>query len=102
VISPQQFKADVWRWADEVGLHPTEVHLRRMTRKLASCSTRGRLTFDPALLGEPEDTRNEAIIHEILHLKYPNHGRMFRSLLKAYLGRGPIAASDVARWMPDR
>ena len=96
MIRPEQFKADVWRWAEEVGLEPREVHLRRMTRKLASCSTRGRLTFDPALLDESEDTRSEAIIHELLHLKYPNHGRMFRALVNAYLSR----ANSVRRNRP--
>ncbi|MCX6697427.1 MAG: DUF45 domain-containing protein [Methanoregula sp.] len=24
------------------------------------------------------------MVHELLHLKYPNHGKMFRALLKAY------------------
>lgn len=101
MISAEQFKADVWRWAEEVGVEPSEVHLRRMIRKLASCSTRGRLTFDPALLDEPEDTRNEAILHELLHLKYPNHGRMFRALVRAYLGRGQSLAPDTAGRTPD-
>jgi predicted metal-dependent hydrolase len=37
------------------------------------------------------------IVHELLHLRVPNHGRLFRSLMAAYLpqweriGRGRIA-----------
>jgi hypothetical protein len=27
--------------------------------------------------------RHEAIVHELLHLKVPNHGRLFKALLKA-------------------
>jgi len=27
----------------------------------------------------------EVIVHELLHLKVPNHGKVFRALLKAYL-----------------
>lgn len=27
----------------------------------------------------------EVLVHELLHLKVPNHGRLFKALLKAYL-----------------
>jgi predicted metal-dependent hydrolase len=27
----------------------------------------------------------EVIVHELLHLKVPNHGKVFRALLKAHL-----------------
>jgi hypothetical protein len=37
------------------------------------------------LLNEPEEVRFKAILHELLHLKYPNHGKMFNSLLNTYL-----------------
>ena len=56
-----------------------------MKRKLASCSSRGRLTFATELLEETPEARAYAITHELLHLRYPNHGKMFKSLLKIYL-----------------
>ena len=87
MISSEQFKQDVQDWAKEIGVEPKEIHIRKMTRKWASCSSKGRLTFDPALLNEPESERSKAIIHELLHLKYPNHGKMFNALLKTYLSK---------------
>lgn len=27
----------------------------------------------------------EAIVHELLHLKVPNHGKLFKNLMKAFL-----------------
>ena len=63
-----------------------------MSRKWASCSSRGRLTFDTGLLHQPAKFRNEAIVHELLHLKVPNHGRLFSALMKAYLADS-LAAS---------
>ncbi len=86
-MTAQKFKLDVLAWAQEVGVEPTEVHIRRMKRKLASCSSRGRVTFDVSLLAGRRERRSRAILHELLHLKYPNHGRMFRSLLNSYLRR---------------
>jgi predicted metal-dependent hydrolase len=79
------FKAEVRRWADRIGVHPKEIHLRPMKHKWASCSTNGRLTFDTGLLGQPASFRQHVVVHELVHLKVPNHGPLFRALLKAYL-----------------
>lgn len=80
------FKAEVRAWARRIGVEPTAITLRPMSRKWASCSAAGRLTFDTDLLREPPAFRREVIVHELLHLKVPNHGPVFRSLLRAYLG----------------
>jgi len=85
MTTAEQFKQDVMALAREVGVEPKEIHVRSMTKKWASCSSRGRLTFDTALLREPLEARARAILHELLHLKFPNHGKMFSSLLNAYL-----------------
>ena len=86
-ISTADFKVAVRAWAERLDVEPAEIHLTRMHRKWASCSQRGRLTFDTALLAQPEEFRREAIVHELLHLKVPNHGPLFRALLSASLGR---------------
>lgn len=79
--------AEVWAWARRIGVadRVREIHIRPMKRKWASCSSRGRLTFDVALLRQPAPFRREVIVHELLHLKAPNHGPLFKALLKAYL-----------------
>ena len=91
-ISAKEFKDEVRTWAVRLEVEPAEVHLTGMHRKWASCSPRGRLTFDTALLEQPEDFRREAIVHELLHLKVPNHGPLFRALLTASLGRSQVEA----------
>ena len=58
-----------------------------MTRKWGSCSTAGRVTFALDLLAEPYPSRKACIVHELLHLRVPNHGKLFKSLLKAYLAQ---------------
>lgn len=79
------FKSEVRVWADRIGAKPTEVRLRKMKKKWASCSSSGRLTFNTDLLSEPASFRTEVVVHELLHLKVPNHGKVFKALLKAYL-----------------
>jgi predicted metal-dependent hydrolase len=84
-ISPGAFKEEVAAWSQRIGAEPREVHVRRMERKWASCSSLGRLTFNSDLLKEPASFREEVIVHELLHLKIPNHGKVFKALLKTYL-----------------
>lgn len=94
-LTKDDFKAEVGRWSDEIGVEIAEVHVRPMKHKWGSCSTNGRLTFDTGLLAAPEEFRKEVIVHEILHLKVPNHGKVFRALLKAYLGRTTVSIRRV-------
>jgi len=83
-MTHEEIKQEVFEWAKKIGVTPKEIHFRSMNRKYASCSARGRLTFDPSLLNESIERRTEIIVHELLHLKYPNHGKMFKALLKSY------------------
>ena len=91
LVSKDLFRAEVQAWAERIGVEPKECHIRPMTRKWASCSTTGRLTFNSELLTGPAELRRKVIVHELLHLKVPNHGKLFRSLLRAYLGAHEVS-----------
>lgn len=85
IIPGQVFKTEVLSWAKRIGVEPTEIRLRLMKSKWASCSSNGRLTFNSEILRQPASFRREAVVHELLHLKLPNHGKLFKNLMKAYL-----------------
>jgi len=89
------FRAEVSVWARRIGVTPKEIHLRPMSRKWGSCSTNGRVTFNAELLRKPATLRRRVIVEELLHLKVPNHGKLFRSLLRAYLGLNEMVAGTV-------
>lgn len=86
-IPEEIFKSEVRTWAERIGVEPNLIILRSMKHKWASCSSKGNLTFDYDLLRQPAEFRREAIVHELLHLKIPNHGKLFRALESAYLER---------------
>jgi predicted metal-dependent hydrolase len=94
-VPVEVFKAEVRKWAKRISVETSEIHVRDMTRKWASCSSRGRLTFDVDLLRQPTEFRSEVIVHELVHLKVPNHGKLFRSLVRSYLGREPSYRSSL-------
>lgn len=85
VARPDKFKDRVQIWGAKIGVRPARIHVQSMKRKWASCSTAGRVCFSTALLREEAAFQDVVIVHELLHLRIPNHGRLFRSLLTAYL-----------------
>ena len=87
IIPGQVFKAEVLSLAKCIGVEPKEIRVRLMKSKWASCSSNGRLTFNSEILQQPASFRREVIVHELLHLKIPKHGKLFKSLMKAYLSQ---------------
>jgi predicted metal-dependent hydrolase len=80
------FKTRVADWASRLELTVSGVTVRKMQKKWASCSRAGRLTFDQSLLLKPNDLQDYVIVHELLHLAVPNHGKLWKSLMRAHLG----------------
>ena len=81
----ESFKAKVHFWALKVHAKPNLIRLQKMKRKWASCSTKRCLTFSEGLLEESAAFQDFVIVHELIHLKIPNHGKLFKSLLSAHL-----------------
>ena len=95
IIPAEIFRGEVRAWARRLGVEPKEILLRPMERKWGSCSADGRLTFNVELLRQPAHVRRRVIVEELLHLKVPNHGKLFRALLRAYLSDPPAGREDV-------
>jgi predicted metal-dependent hydrolase len=84
-MTKEEFRAEVDDWAKRIGARPKELHIRPMQQKWGSCSSRGRVTLNIELLSAPTELRREAIVEELLHLRVPNHGKLFKTLKRAYL-----------------
>jgi len=80
------FGERIANWATRLDLKVRTVTVRKMRNKWASCSTAGRLTFDESLLSKQGDLQDYVIVHELLHLEVPNHGKLWKSLMRAHLG----------------
>lgn len=81
----EELRWAVRHWATKIGVRTPQIHLRRMRTKWASLSTVGRLTLNAELLGLPKDLGEFVIVHELVHLLAPNHGKVFKSFMLAYL-----------------
>ncbi|MBN2123450.1 MAG: M48 family metallopeptidase [Deltaproteobacteria bacterium] len=82
----EEFKDRVREWADRLEVSVTSITLRPMKNKWASYSTTGWLTFDNTLLDLDQRLQDYVIVHELLHSRVPNHGKLWKSLMRAHLG----------------
>ena len=94
---PQTLKVLVERWASRIGVKPTRVQVQRMTTKWASCSPGGRICLSRDLLQEDAAFQEAVIVHELLHLRVQNHGKLFKSLMSAYVPTWEKAAGGRLR-----
>jgi len=66
----EQFIARVLEWAAKLDVKAHSISIRPMRRKWASGSTAGTLSFND----------------ELLHFSAPNHGKLWKMLMRAHLG----------------
>ncbi len=82
----QEFKDRVRHWAETLEVEVNWVSVRPMRNKWASCSTNGNLNFNSELLSQRRELWDYVIVHELLHFSVPNHGKLWKSLMRAHLG----------------
>jgi predicted metal-dependent hydrolase len=87
VTDKSKFKERVREWATKLDARVTTISVRPMTTKWASYSTAGRVTFDASLLALRQELQDYVIAHELLHVHAPNHGKLWKSLMRAHLGQ---------------
>jgi predicted metal-dependent hydrolase len=97
VADKAAFKERVRSWAERLGARVTSISVRPMATKWASYSTTGRLTFDSDLLTLREELQDYVIAHELLHFHAPNHGRLWKSLMRLHLGEHELLEDELRK-----
>lgn len=64
---------------------PSSMVVRASKSRWGSCSPKGRISISSELIKLDERFYEYIIIHELCHLKHPNHGRGFYNLLEELL-----------------
>ena len=110
--SRQSIRNRVACWAQKLGVRPRIVRVQKMTRKWGSCSTLGIVTLAIDLADQEPGFQDFVIAHELLHLRVPNHGKLFKALMtvhlpdwkKYYAGRkrGAFVSRAVSEWPNNR
>jgi len=82
-------KKEVMEWANEIRVNPKEIQVCHLKNKWGCC-TDGKLIFSHELLNKSKDFRASVIVHELLHLRYKSHNKIFFMLWQAYLNKKGI------------
>ena len=93
----RDFKTRVRYWAEKLEVDVVWLGVRSMRNKWASCSTNGHLNFNAELLDLDKDLWDYVIVHELLHFSVPNHGKLWKSLMRAHLGDYEAMEAELAK-----
>ena len=72
-------------WGEKLCVTVNRVQVRPMRQKWANMSSNGNLTLADDLLTMLAELVDYVIVHELLHLKIPDHGRGFQAMMSAWL-----------------
>lgn len=79
----QQLRRRAMAWAVKLKVNPEKVQIMRLPGKWGSCAPDGVVTLAEDLSAEAEDFQDYVIVHELLHLKYRDHGKQFKAMMTA-------------------
>jgi len=69
----------------ELGLNPRRVQVRLQRTRWGSCSARGTLSLNAALLLRPPEQMHYVLVHELCHLRHMNHSGRFWALVERHV-----------------
>lgn len=72
-------------WALELKVNPERIAITRMPSKWGSCAPDGVVTLAEDLAGESDTFQDYVIVHELLHLRYRDHGKVFKALMTIHV-----------------
>ena len=75
------------------------VAIKNNVSNWGSCSSKGNINLNMRLILLPEHLQDYVILHELCHLRYPDHGPAFHALLDSLLGGRETALShELNEW----
>lgn len=73
------------KYIKQVGENPNNIKIKKQKKRWGSCSSIGNLNFNWKLIMAPMSIIDYIVVHELVHLKYPNHSKDFWNLVEAII-----------------
>jgi predicted metal-dependent hydrolase len=78
------FPERVRQLSEQTGLIPKKLSLRKQKTLWGSCTHRGHIQLNWKLISAPLSVIDYVIIHELAHLRHPNHSQRFWKTVETY------------------
>ena len=72
-------------YADEMALSYDGLQIRNQRTRWGSCSTNGTISLNYRLMLAPPDVVDYIVVHELAHLREPNHTKAFWAIVGEYV-----------------
>ena len=69
--------------AEKYSFEYNSVRIKHNSSNWGSCSRKGNINLNLNLVRLPDELRDYVILHELCHLRHPNHGPQFHALLES-------------------
>lgn len=76
------FNERVLVYSRGLGVEPARIAIRSQSKRWGSCSAKGNLNLNWKLVMAPPEILNYVVVHELCHLKHPNHQSEFWQMLE--------------------
>ncbi|MCB0060935.1 MAG: M48 family metallopeptidase [Caldilineaceae bacterium] len=100
-LTVEEIKQLVAEWSVRLQVNVNRVQIRAMRNKWGSVSTAGTLTLAAALLALPVPLVEYVVVHELLHLKFPDHRKGWQVSMGIYLPDWRTRSEQLT-YYPDR
>ena len=91
------------RWEPRMELKVASVSLRRMKTRWGSCTPSARkIRLNTALASTPEELLEYVLVHEMAHIRQPNHGPIFWSIVAEHLPDWKNSRKRLKEYSPEK
>lgn len=80
-----KIKERVDKYKIKLGVEPNKVKVKKQKKRWGSCSNKNNLNFNWKIIMAPMSMVDYVVIHELTHLKYPNHFKEFWQTVEAII-----------------
>ena len=80
----EELPARLKELADRYGFIYNKVTIKHNSTNWGSCSTKGNINLNLNLVRLPKVYRDYVLLHELCHLRHPDHGKAFHLLLEHF------------------
>jgi predicted metal-dependent hydrolase len=86
----------IQQWEPRLNVKVSTYFLQRMKTRWGSCHHQaGHIRLNTELVKKPKDLLEYVIVHEMIHLIVPNHGKQFKKILQTHYPRWQEARAEL-------